>query len=85
MGDLVDIGIVEVVLEEVEEVGVGELVVGDDAVAQNVEGIHVVHVHRHRRTLLVHVGVVVHRRRPHPSLSLSLSTDSLSPSLSRKL
>ncbi|KAH7833355.1 hypothetical protein Vadar_005434 [Vaccinium darrowii] len=46
----VDVGVVEVVLEGVEEVGVGELVIGADwTFAEHLECFDVVHVHSHRR------------------------------------
>lgn len=69
---LVDIGIVEIVLEGVEEIGVGEFVVGShDALGEDLEWVDVVHVHRHRRYLLLHLSEQVHWS--HDLLSLSRS------------
>ena len=44
----VDVRVVEVIFEGVKEVGVGKLVVnGDDAFAEHLEWVHVVHIHGH--------------------------------------
>ncbi|KAH1190112.1 hypothetical protein HKD37_20G056398 [Glycine soja] len=60
-GVLVDIRVIEIVLEIVEEIGVGEFVVGgDDALGEDLERVDVVHVHCHRRYLLVHLSEQVH-------------------------
>ncbi|RDX84995.1 hypothetical protein CR513_33865, partial [Mucuna pruriens] len=41
--------IVKIVLEVVEEIGIGEFVVGgDDALGEDLERVNVVHFHRHR-------------------------------------
>lgn len=50
----VDVGIIEIVLEAVEEVGVGELVIdGDDALTEDLKRINIVDVHGHRGSLVV--------------------------------
>lgn len=68
----VDVGVVEIVLEGVEEIGVGQLALAHDALAERLECVDVVDVHGHGGALIVHVAEEVHRRRPHHS-ELSLS------------
>lgn len=68
----IDVRVIEIVLEIVEEISVGKLVVDvDDALAEYLEWVYVVYVHRHRRSLLLHVGEEVHLHRSHLSLSAS--------------
>lgn len=54
----IDICIIEIVLEGVEEIGIGEFVVGgDNAISEDLKRIGVVYIHRHRRNLLIHICV----------------------------
>ncbi|CAL1356066.1 unnamed protein product [Linum trigynum] len=61
----VDVGVVEVILEIVEEIGVGELALVHHAFAEHFERVDVVDVHRHRRPLLFHLREEIHLHRPH--------------------
>lgn len=62
----VDVRIIEIVLEIVEKVGIGELVIGgDNALAENLERVNFVDVHGDGRSWVLHLCEQVHRRRPH--------------------
>ncbi|KAK9217053.1 hypothetical protein WN943_005678 [Citrus x changshan-huyou] len=81
---LIDVGIIEIVLELVEKVGVGGLVVdGDDALAEDLQWVDVVNVHRFRGSLILHISEEFHLHRPHVFFFLvflfppSLSSDGI--------
>ncbi|KAM1380681.1 hypothetical protein ACFX2I_022380 [Malus domestica] len=61
----VDVGVVEIVLERVEEIGVGQLALAHDALAERLDWVDVVNVHGHGGPLIVHVAEEVHRCWPH--------------------
>ncbi|CAL1384384.1 unnamed protein product [Linum trigynum] len=61
----VDVRVVEIVLETIEEIGVGELALVHHAFAEHFERVNVIDVHRHRRSLLFHFGEEIHLHRPH--------------------
>ncbi|RXH78449.1 hypothetical protein DVH24_001967 [Malus domestica] len=52
----VDVGVIEIVLEGVEEIGVGQLALAHDALAERLECVDVVDVHGHGGALIVHVA-----------------------------
>ena len=69
--DSTDVGVVEIVLKGVEEIGVGELIV-QDVRRQNVQGIAIIQIHPKRQSWVFQIEEIC-RRWLHFSLSPSLS------------